>query len=84
MTRANLKAGLMDAGIAIKNMTLVASLPKPAGFIDPNNPIEMSKGPEHKPKEHKEGKHKEGEEAASAEAKKSLPSRVVLESDHPY
>ena len=81
--RANLKAGLMDAGIAIKNMTLVASLPKPAGFIDPNNPIEMSKGPEHKPKEHEEGKHKqgdhkegdhkEGKEAASEEAKKKSP-----------
>ena len=83
--RANLKAGLMDAGIAIKNMTLVASLPKPAGFIDPNNPIEMSKGPEHKPKEHEEGKHKqgdhkegdhkEGEEAASEEAKKKVSRR---------
>ncbi len=67
--RANLKAGLMDAGIAIKNMTLVASLPKPAGFIDPNNPIEMSKGPEHKPKDHKDGEEK----AAPNEDKKKSP-----------
>lgn len=67
--RANLKAGLMDAGIAIKNMTLVASLPKPAGFIDPNNPIEMSKGPEHKPKDHKDGEEK----AAPDEDKKKSP-----------
>ena len=43
--RANLKPGLTDAGIAIKNMTLVASLPKPAGFVDPNNPGEMATGP---------------------------------------
>lgn len=77
--RANLKAGLMDAGIAIKNMTLVASLPKPAGFIDPNNPIEMSKGPEHKPKEHDHKNHNpedqgEGKEkAASEEDKKKSP-----------
>ena len=42
--RANLKPGLTDAGVAIKNMTLVASLPKPDGFVDPNNPGEISKG----------------------------------------
>lgn len=67
--RANLKAGLMDAGIAIKNMRLVASLSKPAGFIDPNNPIEMSKGPEHKPKKANSG----DVEAASEEEKKKSP-----------
>ena len=65
--RANLKAGLMDAGIAIRNMTLVASLPKPAGFIDPKNPSEMSKGPEHKPKETEEG------EADTQEDQKKSP-----------
>ena len=43
--RANLAPGLLDAGMAIKNMRLVASLPKPAGFVDPNNPGEVSKGP---------------------------------------
>jgi uncharacterized protein (DUF305 family) len=43
--RANLTPGLLDAGMAIKNMRLVASLPKPAGFVDPNNPGEVSKGP---------------------------------------
>lgn len=67
--RANLKAGLMDAGIAIKNMTLVASLPKPAGFIDPKNPIEMSKGPEHKPKEPNDDQTETGSE----EDKKKSP-----------
>ena len=41
--RANLKPGLTDAGIAIKNLKLVASLTKPAGFVDPNNPNEIPK-----------------------------------------
>jgi len=36
--RAGLAAGFDDAGYAIKNLELVASLPKPAGFFDPNNP----------------------------------------------
>jgi uncharacterized protein (DUF305 family) len=36
--RAGLKAGFTDAGEAILNMELVASLPKPAGFYDPQNP----------------------------------------------
>ncbi|MBD23978.1 MAG: DUF305 domain-containing protein [Candidatus Marinimicrobia bacterium] len=41
--RANLTAGLYDAGIAIENLQLVASLPKPPGFIDPENPKGISK-----------------------------------------
>ena len=36
--RATLAAGLDDAGQAIENLDLVASLPKPAGFFDPENP----------------------------------------------
>lgn len=36
--RAGLAAGFRDAGSAILNLELVASLPKPAGFFDPNNP----------------------------------------------
>ena len=36
--RAGLAAGFDDAGYAISNLELVASLPKPAGFFDPNNP----------------------------------------------
>ncbi len=37
--RANLKAGFRDAGEAISNLALLASLPKPAGFFDPKNPM---------------------------------------------
>ena len=36
--RTGLAAGFRDAGEAISNLQLVASLPKPAGFFDPENP----------------------------------------------
>jgi uncharacterized protein (DUF305 family) len=39
--RANLAAGLYDAGEAISNMRLVAALRRPAGFFDPKNPAEL-------------------------------------------
>ncbi len=41
--RANLSAGLYDAGTAIKNLRLVSTQTKPPGFIDPNNPGEVPK-----------------------------------------
>jgi uncharacterized protein (DUF305 family) len=36
--REGLKPGFRDAGQAISNLTLLAALPKPAGFFDPRNP----------------------------------------------
>ena len=39
--RAGLSAGFDDAGQAILNMKLVASLPRPAGFFDPENPANL-------------------------------------------
>ncbi|MEH6663235.1 MAG: DUF305 domain-containing protein [Brevundimonas sp.] len=36
--RSSLTPGFRDAGEAAANMTLIASLPKPAGFYDPANP----------------------------------------------
>ncbi|MFN3211905.1 MAG: DUF305 domain-containing protein [Henriciella sp.] len=36
--RAALSAGFRDAGEAISNLTKTASLPKPPGFFDPQNP----------------------------------------------
>ena len=39
--RAGLKAGFEDAGEAILNLELVASLPKPPGFYDPENPADL-------------------------------------------
>lgn len=44
--RVGLKAGLRDAGVAAWNMTLVASLPKPEGFFDPNAPAGLPTPPE--------------------------------------
>ncbi len=38
--RAGLEAGFIDAGQAILNMKLVATLPRPPGFFDPDNPLE--------------------------------------------
>ena len=39
--RAGLKAGLDDAGQALLNIELVASLQRPPGFFDPKNPAEL-------------------------------------------
>ncbi len=43
--RAGLKAGLDDAGQAILNLQLVATLPKPPGFFDPENPADRPSPP---------------------------------------
>ncbi|MCH7667505.1 MAG: DUF305 domain-containing protein, partial [Acidobacteria bacterium] len=42
--RATLAAGFDDAGQALLNLELVASLPKPAGFFDPRNPAGLPPG----------------------------------------
>ena len=39
--RVGLAAGFQDAGEALLNMELVASLPKPPGFFDPENPAAL-------------------------------------------
>jgi uncharacterized protein (DUF305 family) len=39
--RAVLAPGFRDAGEAISNMTLIASLPRPTGFFDPANPANL-------------------------------------------
>jgi len=39
--RAGLNPGLDDAGHAISNLELMASLPRPAGFFDPKNPSDL-------------------------------------------
>mgnify|MGYP001200535671 FL=1 len=44
--RVNLTAGFRDAGQAALNLQLVASLPKPAGFFDPENPSGLPNRPE--------------------------------------
>jgi hypothetical protein len=44
--RVGLKAGIRDAGVAIRNLELVASLGKPEGFFDPKNPAGEATPPE--------------------------------------
>jgi hypothetical protein len=43
--RAGLAAGVDDAGQAMANLRLVASLPDPPGFFDPDNPIGLRPPP---------------------------------------
>ena len=44
--RVGLKAGLLDAGEAIKNLEKLASQPKPDGFFDPERPAGNAAPPE--------------------------------------
>ncbi len=69
--RAGLKPGFDDAGSAIRNLTLVASLPKPVGFFDPRNP---SEAPPPKPKKEKDAKD-EAKPAENAEPTKDADGR---------
>ncbi|MGH9372388.1 MAG: LVIVD repeat-containing protein, partial [Vicinamibacterales bacterium] len=48
--RVGLRAGLRDAGKAIRNLELVASLPKPAGFFNPKLPAGEPTPPERTPR----------------------------------
>ena len=50
--RATLDPGFEDAGQAIMNLNLVAALPKPPGFYDPDNPAGL---PPQKPDEDSDG-----------------------------
>jgi hypothetical protein len=47
--RVGLKAGLRDAGEAIKNLEKIASMPNPAGFFDPKAPGGTPTPPERDP-----------------------------------
>ena len=49
--RAGLSPGLFNAGQALKHMSIVASLPKPAGFFDPDNPASPPAPPTKEPEE---------------------------------
>ncbi|MDG6079250.1 DUF305 domain-containing protein [Erythrobacter litoralis] len=46
--RVGLAAGFRDAGEAISNMRLIAALPKPTGFFDPQNPAQLQPALENK------------------------------------
>ena len=87
--RVGLKPGLKDAGQAARNLELVSSLPKPAGFFDPKQPAgeptgpETDEKPEAKPSEKTdpkpggekpEAKPSENKEAKPSENKDAKPS----------
>ena len=59
--RAGLAVGLFDAGEAISNLELVATLKKPAGFFDPENPAELPSDPA-SIKEDEEAKEEESDD----------------------
>ena len=52
--RIGLRAGFRDAGTAARNIELVASLPKPAGFFDPKAPAGFPSPPEQTREEEEE------------------------------
>jgi hypothetical protein len=43
--RVGLKAGFRDAGVAVKGLELVSSMPKPEGFFDPKEPAGPASAP---------------------------------------
>jgi hypothetical protein len=60
--RVGLKPGYRDAGVAARNMELLANLPRPEGFFDPKAPAGGVVPPE------KDPKTEEAEEAAAKKA----------------
>ncbi|WP_247714876.1 DUF305 domain-containing protein [Qipengyuania mesophila] len=64
--RATLEPGFRDAGEAISNLRKVASLEKPAGFFDPENPAQLQPLKEKKDEDEEKATkspRKEGQEA---------------------
>jgi hypothetical protein len=68
--RAGLKPGFPDAGQAILNMDLLASLPKPPGFFDPENPAGL---PPADPDDDSDDKDAEETDVVSAEDEERYP-----------
>ncbi|MBO6504137.1 MAG: DUF305 domain-containing protein [Kordiimonadaceae bacterium] len=59
--RTGLKPGFRDAGEAISNMDLLMSLPRPAGFFDPDNPSDLPPVVESDDDEDEEDEGEDGE-----------------------
>jgi uncharacterized protein (DUF305 family) len=78
--RAGLAAGFDDAGEAISNLRLVASLRKPAGFFNPDNPADLRPAIPPREEEMEEGEEgeaeAEAEEVAAAEEDDETPTRM--------
>jgi uncharacterized protein (DUF305 family) len=76
--RAGLAAGFDDAGQAISNMELVASLAKPAGFFDPNNPSGLP------PTRFQEETAEPGDDAADEADREQAGEEADEEADEEY
>jgi uncharacterized protein (DUF305 family) len=72
--RSSLRAGFRDAGQAASNMALVATLPKPTGFYDPQNPAGL---PPIKPPKAEE-EEPSGQAAAEAKSDPDFGKRAPL------
>jgi hypothetical protein len=70
-SRAHLKAGFRDAGEIAVNLELVATVPKPEGFFDPNAPAGELRPPE-------EDEDKEEKEAEEGKDEKKEKEREKL------
>lgn len=76
--RAGLAAGLKDAGQAIHNLRLLATVPRPTGFFDPENPSDLPPAPPPKDAEDAEdvaGDDASDETGADADAETSSSDR---------
>ena len=71
--RSGLAAGFDDAEIAILNLELVAALPRPPGFFDPNNPGELPPEEPRSPEELAEDDKKETKDQGTSEDDKRTP-----------
>ncbi len=74
--RSGLAAGFDNAGEAIMNLTKVASLGKPAGFFNPENPADLR--PPAAPKKDKKG---EGEKDAMGEEMAAKPDAMAAKDE---
>ncbi|OBV09888.1 DUF305 domain-containing protein [Erythrobacter dokdonensis] len=82
--RAGLAAGFDNAGEAIFNLTKVASLRKPAGFFNPDNPADLR--PPVPPREDEKKKDEKAKADVKAEAKpeaEAAPEAEGAESETP-
>ena len=75
--RASLAAGFNDAGEAILNLRKVASLSKPAGFFDPENPSDLREAVPPREEEDKSEAAAEGEAAEVLAKAKALAAEAA-------
>ena len=71
--RVGLKPGIKDAGTAISNLELVASMPKPQGFFDPKSPAGEPVPPEKSEAEQKAEEEKRAAEEKAAKERGEQP-----------